>query len=634
VFLLALAVRAAYLGQMAGADLFGVLFGDGAVYHEWAQRIAGGDWLGDDVFYQAPLYPYLLGAIYAVQGVDPGAVRVVQIFLGATACLFLCQAGRHFFSPTIGAVAGAMLALYPTAIFFDGLVQKSSLDLFLTTGLLWVLGSLLARPGVRGWALAGVVLGALALTRENALALAPVLLAWLWFGFRAAAVRSRLQWTAALSAGLAVVLVPVGARNAAVGGEFHLTTAQFGPNFFIGNHAAATGGYVSLRAGRGRAEYERLDATELAQEAVGRALRPAEVSRFWTGQAFDWIAAHPADWLRLTVWKWSLVWNAVDVTDTDDPLTYGEYSSLLAFLNGMFHFGVLGPLAALGLWLTWGERRRLWLLYAMLLIFALSVTLFFVVARYRHPLVPLLVLFAAAGVVRGVTMARGGRWREVAVGAALAVAAAVIVNWPLVDADSQRAPTRYNLGVELAARGDLEAARHHFTAATHLDPNLGVAWGNLGNVLAMRGQNVEAERHFREALRREPGLLDARFNLGVLLLSAGRGAEASDQFREAVRRRPRWPEAHRGLGQALAATGRLDEAVGSFEASARLAPDQAGTEYDLGTTLARQGRRSEALLHLRRARELAEPTHDEAFLGDIRAAMAALGDAGDPAGAP
>ena len=43
-----------------------------------------------------------------------------------------------------GLLAGAMLALYPLAIFFDGFLQKSSLDLFLVVLLLALLGEFMA----------------------------------------------------------------------------------------------------------------------------------------------------------------------------------------------------------------------------------------------------------------------------------------------------------------------------------------------------------------------------------------------------------------------------------------------------------------------------------------------------------
>jgi hypothetical protein len=52
---------------MAGTPHFTVL-GDARGYDQWAQRLADGDWIGTEVFYQAPLYPYFLGVIYAVAG--------------------------------------------------------------------------------------------------------------------------------------------------------------------------------------------------------------------------------------------------------------------------------------------------------------------------------------------------------------------------------------------------------------------------------------------------------------------------------------------------------------------------------------------------------------------------------------
>ena len=55
-------------------------------------------------------------------------------------------------------------------------------------------------------------------------------------------------------------------RNRVVAGEFHLTTSQLGPNFYIGNHPGADGSYRPLSFGRGDALREREDATRLAGE--------------------------------------------------------------------------------------------------------------------------------------------------------------------------------------------------------------------------------------------------------------------------------------------------------------------------------------------------------------------------------
>ena len=78
--------------------------------------------------------------------------------------------------------------------------------------------------------------------------------------------RRRLAPAGPLLLGAAVVLLPVAVRNRVVGGQFYLTTSQFGPNFFIGNNARSDGTYMSRRFGRGAPEYEQQDATDLAEQ--------------------------------------------------------------------------------------------------------------------------------------------------------------------------------------------------------------------------------------------------------------------------------------------------------------------------------------------------------------------------------
>ena len=55
VFGVALLIRLAHVAAIRRAPFFGLLLGDSKSYDLWAQRIAGGEWMGRDVFYQAPL---------------------------------------------------------------------------------------------------------------------------------------------------------------------------------------------------------------------------------------------------------------------------------------------------------------------------------------------------------------------------------------------------------------------------------------------------------------------------------------------------------------------------------------------------------------------------------------------------
>ncbi|MGD9905427.1 MAG: tetratricopeptide repeat protein [Vicinamibacterales bacterium] len=602
---LAFALRAWHLWQMRATPFFTVLMGDARGYDQWAARLAAGDWIGSDVFYQAPLYPYFLGVVYAVAGHDLMAVRVVQAAVGAASAALIAAAGARLFSPRVGLVAGLMLAAYAPAIFFDGLIQKTVLDVAFVSAATATLAALLAgshdRRGL--WAGLGAVIAALSLTRENALLLVAVIAVWIWRG----APRGRLGRRAALAwfaAGVAIVLAPVAARNYAVSGGLYLTTSQFGPNFYIGNHAGADGSYVALRFGRGSPEYERLDATELAERAEGRPLTPAEVSRHWTRRALAFIAAEPGRWLLLQARKAWLLVSATEMIDTEAQESHAEWSWPLRILGPVAHFGVLVPLAVLGLWFTWPERRRLWVFHAVIATVAATTLAFYVFARYRFPLVPVLVVFAAAALVRLADHWRGWSWPERARVAGVAVAVAVPCWWPVAAAARARAITEVNLGAALHDDGRLEEAAARYRRALEIAPDYVPAVNNLGVTLKAMGRLDEAIALYRDGLRLRDDYPDLHFNLANALLAADRREEAAAHFRLASAGEPDSVGAHNNLGTALAEQGRLAEAAAAFERAVTVDPTSARAHRNLGNALAGLGRRDQGLTHLRRAVEL------------------------------
>ncbi len=626
IFALALAVRLLHLWHMRGTPYFSTLMGDARGYDQWAQRLAGGDWIGTDVFYQAPLYPYFLGLVYAVAGHDLMAVRVVQAVLGSASAVLVGYAAARLVSTRAGVVAGAMVALYAPAIFFDGLIQKSVLDVFFVSAALAAMAALAtgghARKGL--WLGLGVALGCLSLTRENALVLVAVLAAWGWFGVP----HARLGRPAALAlfaAGLGVVLAPVALRNAAVGGGLYLTTSQFGPNFYIGNHEGADGSYAALKFGRGSPEYERIDATEIAERASQRALTPAEVSSYWTGRAWHFISTQPGAWLRLMGRKAALLVNAQEALDTESQDSHAEWSWPLRVLGPVTHFGVLVPLAVIGVWVTWPDRRRVWVLYAMGLAFAAATLAFYVFARYRYPLVPLLVMMASAALVglrRAIAERPGAQTGAVLVGA---MAVAVVCQWPLLSPTRSRAITETNLGVALHEDGRLDQAVARYRRAIAIQPDYVPAFNNLGVSLRAQGKVDDAIRVYDEGLRVRDDYPDLHYNLANALLQVNRAAEAAGHLRRAGRDDPGSAGVHNNLGTALAAQGRLEEAAAEFQQAVALEPGSAQAHRNLGNLLGSLGRREQALTHLQRAVVLA-PDDPEAHY-DL--GVAAL-EGGDP----
>lgn len=593
---IAFGLRLLSIFELRRAPFFSVLLGDASSYDSWAQSIAAGNWLGTGVFYQAPLYPYFLGTLYAVFGNDLFLVRIFQSLLGAIACVLMTAASARLFGRRAGIAAGLLLACYAPAIFFDGLLQKSVLDLLILCCLLLAIANLLEKVTPWRCIAAGIAIGCLALTRENALVLAPLIFIWLWLRSQRA-----VKPVLILAAGIALVVGPVVVRNTLVGGGFYLTTSQLGPNLYIGNNDRATGTYVSLRPGRGNAAYEQVDAKKLAEEALGHELTSAQVSDYWRDRALEWISNHPGKSIRLTARKLLLVWSGTELVDTEDLASHAEYSLPLKILGKILYFGTVAPLGLLGMWMTRQRWRELWLFPAMCLVYSVSTALFYVLDRYRYPLVPMLIPFAGAA-LSGLTAwwkgtALGERWSTMAVLAVVVVAC----NWPIQSTTATRALTHFNVGSVLQEEGQTEDAIAEYRAALALEPDEADAHTNLGVLLAARGEHDEAMRHYIEAVRLDPGSATAETSLGIELAARGRHVEALAAFQRALEIDPTNASSAFNLGMELVTTGDTAGAIRWLSESTRLDPKNAVAHTNLGVLLASVSRYPEAIEQFRAA---------------------------------
>jgi tetratricopeptide (TPR) repeat protein len=626
----ALLLRVIYLLELRGTPFFSVLIGDGQQYDLWAQQIAGGQWIGTEVFYQTPLCPYFLAVIFKLAGHDLFAVRLIEAILGSVSCVLLGFACRRFFSRRVGLIAAGLLAVYPPAIFFDGLIQKSSLDLFFMALTLFVIGEFQQRRSCKWLVVAGLVIGLLTLNRENARILFPLIVIWLLFAFRDTSLKTRFVWSAILTSAMLLVLLPVGFRNYYVAGDFLISTSQLGPNLYIGNHEGAQGSYEPLIPGRGNASFERIDATRLAEEALNRKLSPAEVSSYWTNRSLQYMRSKPFAWLSLMGWKALLTFSAREIVDTESIEVYSEYSRLLWLLSWL-SFGLILPFGVFGIWCTRSQWRRIWLLYAMLFGLVLAVAIFYVVARYRFPIVPIVILFAAAGLAAIPSM-KPAEWRRWVPGALLAIvvtipaflvvgfgndetllnvgqelikqnrpAEAVPLLEKAISASPNYAPLHFQLGVALNSSGNKDLALDAFDAAIKYQPDYFEAHSAMALTLREKGLAVNALQHFREAVRLRPSSVEARNNLGSALAESGKADEAVAEYEAALKIEPDNPTTHSGLALVLHQQKKLDEAIRHYNLALKVEPEDAGVHSNLALALKAIGNSAAATEHFSEA---------------------------------
>jgi 4-amino-4-deoxy-L-arabinose transferase-like glycosyltransferase len=361
---------------------------DEASYDRWARAIAGGDWIGKEVFFQEPLYPYVLGVLYKVFGPHALVARIFQCVLWAATVALAGLLARRLFGRAAGLLAAFAMAVYWPGFLFPAFLLKE--NLFLPVLLLFVLALLDGR-----WLAAGVLAGLGALLRGNVLVLLPVFAAWPFLRARG------LRGVGIFLAGCAFVLLPVAARNLAVGGVFLPTTSGAGTNLYGGNHLGNPFGRASEpEFVRAIPEHEAGDWRREAERRVGRPLDPAQVSAYWRGEILRSVREHPAAHLAILWRKLRLSLGRYEVPD--DHCLYWDARFVALARFPWPGFGLLGALGIAGLVLLaleFRSRRPAVEVAAVLLLYLGTIVLTVTSDRGRLPLAPLLAPFAAWTVV-------------------------------------------------------------------------------------------------------------------------------------------------------------------------------------------------------------------------------------------
>ena len=176
-----------------------------------------------------------------------------------------------------------------------------------------------------------------------------------------------------------------------------------------------------------------------------------------------------------------------------------------------------------------------------------------------------------------------------------------------LEAASNEAVQRNNLGASLLEQGKVDEAIAEFRKAVERDPKYVAAQLNLGYAYDRRGQTEEAMAQYQKVIALEPGNLFAHNNLGVLYDKKGLYAEAIKEFEQVLQVDPSNATARDNLERAKSSKGIAQEREERFaqvrkEVEAR--PDDPRAAYNLGRLHASFGEKDKALEWLAKALEL------------------------------
>lgn len=154
-----------------------------------------------------------------------------------------------------------------------------------------------------------------------------------------------------------------------------------------------------------------------------------------------------------------------------------------------------------------------------------------------------------------------------------------------VAADPDNATARSELGMLLAAGGDLEGSRAELQAARELEPGNPAHLESLARVLEAASSGEEALGLFREAVDLEPARAAGHLQLAAALARAGRATEAQASFDRALELDPAGARARLGRAEVLLELGQPEAAVEDLEAALRAEPANARASLRLGEAL-------------------------------------------------
>lgn len=493
---LALATRGLFLAETwAQVEYLPLVAGtDTQRFHATAERLAAGDWrLAGQAYEQGPLYPYAVAALYRAFGPDPGAVRAAQALLGAGTCLLVFALARRLVAPTFAFAAAALYALYGYAVFMESLLLDASLLAFLYAALALCLARG-AEGGGAGWrGAAGLALGAAIATRPNAAILLP-------FAALAAALRApsaapgasgtpparprpRAAGLALLAAGAALPVLPFALRNLAEGlSPLHLSSQ--GRKVVVASN-------VPDAPGAGWVITPQAEAI-LAGPDQGTAAALAALAQLAREQ--------PGDVALLQLRKLHALFASYEIPNVANFYLWREGSRWLGALPVGIH--AIAALALPGIALAWRRRAaRVPLLVAAGV--AASVLPFYVIGRFRMPLVPLLAVFAAVALEAGWRALRGGERRRTAWLVGAVAASAVLTTSPIAD----RTPpgSHRSLGVLYEQAGRPDAAAAQYRRALAKRPGYARVAEDLVCLELERGEPAAAAEAARLYLAERPG---------------------------------------------------------------------------------------------------------------------------------
>jgi len=398
--LLLILVLALLLRLVMAFSMAPVLRSDALEYHEYGVHLAQEGryyiinhgpqvaWHGMEMLsYRPPGYPFFLAGIYSILGDRPRAALLAQALLDTLTVLLVFMLARFYLPENASLLVALLYALSP---FYVPMIMTEVLFIFLLmlNLLHWARAGEFRLPAQ---ALFGLAFGAAVLTRPGTIIFAPLVAFLLLFTGDKSAWQKRALALAVWAVCAAAVVAPWLVREYRVHGRFVFITSNGGRTFFDGNYLPDTATQIITK---GRLNHE----------------DEVQIDRDFLDLTVQYLQEHPGHAVRMMFKRLRNLWR-FDLP-SEFRVLYLDYllakpGVLVWLLGGIVYFlfaltRVVTVGALLGMIVQWRKRWQWRALYLIpLLVTAFHFCFYHGKPRYLSPYYPVLSIFFAAALLRG-----------------------------------------------------------------------------------------------------------------------------------------------------------------------------------------------------------------------------------------
>jgi tetratricopeptide (TPR) repeat protein len=587
IFVVALGLRLVYMFTSKNNPFFSVPIVDMDFYWRLAGTLVTQGPFGVSQLESAwkpAFYPFFLACVRFFVGNSVFKAQIIQSVLGSINCVLLYYVAKKLFNTRTSFLAGLMMACYGTFIFYDACFLPVTLNTCMILCFLLGVSGLHQDKRSLPWFVPGVFMALAANAHQIILAVVPVIPVVQYFWYCHAAGKQRppaidfyqavCKRFACFLCGMLVVMAVFAIIKYEQSRDLSAPSNNAGVNFYIGNNPRADGVSVppegvawmrlinepvvggqlidpskpeNSKTSRtaSRVRYCSQDLSTLYNYLRKSADKSDTVpksghSTYFYRKAFDWIFAHPLTFLQRYVKKLSYCFSAVEIKNNVNMYRYGDYSPILRCLLRAspfisFPFGIVFPLAIIGMVLCFRSSPRRFLhLYLYLVAVPAGTALFFVCARYRMVMVPVLLLFTAVAVEALPAAIKKRKWeRRHGYLLGLLVAMTILCNYQnrflmKVNADEDYLDFQQLGKVQFGLNHQLAAAEESITNAIALNPGYVDSYYYMAAIQREKGDPELALACLKAALAKDPKYQEARELVAEIEIERGnyKNAEA------------------------------------------------------------------------------------------------------------